>query len=526
MKQNRREFLRKSYKASIAVTLAPLLMPQTAAAVEPEVKTFPDGDYKALVYIMFEGGNDAFNMVLPVERDDPLKTPEENCRSYDTYYAGRGSALGVKDGDFSDALATKITAEGKLDFSSGNPYPAEQPYQSGFYRTNKGIGVNAVMPELAHMMNEGKVATVAAVGTLFEPLLDENNNRIGTQKPGFLGSHSTQRRMTYIGQSNQMNNFGWVGRLYDTWGKVNGDSVVASNISYNGHTHALLGRSTAPLVLRAGSPRYPSAMQVGEKDARESIAALPTDKPFSNVYNRMTGRSFKLGRKLVEVNRTPMTALDGLTNVYGDALFSQPTKTVLGIGDHIKARFFDQMQMALKMIKYGKDNGFKRQVFFVKFEGFDTHWSGGSNSQSMREFSMGMYDFQNALEALGVADNVTTFTTSEFGRSLRSNGNGTDHAWAGHNLIIGGAVKGGLYGEFPDWRLGKRGDEGGKQDSRRNGTIIPKIAMEQQHATIAKWFGADDATLHGIFGNLHKFGTTGLADGTYDLGFMQAPVTV
>ncbi|MEN8174068.1 MAG: DUF1501 domain-containing protein, partial [Chloroflexota bacterium] len=305
--------------------------------------------------------------------------------------------------------------------------------------------------------------------------------------------------MVHIGQSNAMQQFGWVGRVFDAWGNVNGADVVAPNVSFGGNTHGLIGRSNAPLVLRTSPSGYSASIGGWERDDRKAISEQVTQTPFDDLYNRMVGRSFALGDKLVDIWANSRTFSS--TNTYGGALFSIPTRETLDSGYHLSGKLFRQLQAVLKMIEYGKSNGFKRQVFYVKFEGFDTHSAGtGGNSERLREISMGLYDFQNALEELGAADSVTTFTTSDFGRSVRSNGDGTDHAWAGHNLIIGNAVKGGLYGEFPDWRKGRSG--GGTQDARRNGTIIPKIAIEQQYATLGKWFGMSDALNHEIFGNL------------------------
>ncbi|MEN8174060.1 MAG: hypothetical protein ABFS03_14410, partial [Chloroflexota bacterium] len=322
MNKSRRKFLKTACKTSLAAGFAPMLAPKEALAVTDPGFT----DYKALVYIVLEGGNDAFNMVLPVERSaDPLNPYTDNPRSYDSFFASRGGTLAVADADFSSDLDTKIDVNGKLDFATGNPYVSGsetvQSYRSGFYRTNAGVGVNALMPELAHMMNQGNVATVASVGTLFEPLRDQNNATLGVQTPGFLGSHNTQRRMMEIGQSNALHEFGWVGRLFDQWVPVNGtDDVVAPNISFGGNAHALIGRSNAPLVLRTGPSGYSRNIEQGERNVRTAISEQATPKPFESLYNRMVGRSFGLGDKLVDIWANAHTF--SATNAYGGELFS------------------------------------------------------------------------------------------------------------------------------------------------------------------------------------------------------------
>ena len=170
-----------------------------------------------------------------------------------------------------------------------------------------------------------------------------------------------------------------------------------------------------------------------------------------------------------------------------------------------------QLKIVARMIAARDTLGMRRQVFFVTQNGYDNH--DGLNDVHpglLRELGGAMAEFQQALDAMGVAGQVTTFSASEFGRTLVSNGNGSDHGWGGHHLVLGGAVRGGrFYGKHPELAL----DGPGFVD---HGRMLPDVAVDQFGATLATWFGAGGATLDDVFPNLRRF------DGR-DLGFMQDP---
>jgi uncharacterized protein (DUF1501 family) len=169
-----------------------------------------------------------------------------------------------------------------------------------------------------------------------------------------------------------------------------------------------------------------------------------------------------------------------------------------------------QLKTVAQLIRLRASQGPGRQVYFVGLGGFDTH--GGQSWQQfdlLRQLSQAVAAFQLALSEIGSAQNVTTFTMSDFGRTLQPNSGGTDHAWGNHQLVIGAAVKGGLYGQFPDFTLG------GKDDATGGGAWIPQFSNQQFGATLGRWFGADPATLDTqVFkGELSRFSRP-------DLGFM------
>ena len=168
-----------------------------------------------------------------------------------------------------------------------------------------------------------------------------------------------------------------------------------------------------------------------------------------------------------------------------------------------------QLQQVAKIIKLRSSTGMSRQVFFCSIGGFDTH---GSQSWQqwdlLRQLSEALIAFYNATGELGVADRVTSFTLSDFGRTLQPSGTGSDHGWGSHHLILGGAVQGGnVYGTFPQMALG------GPDDSGNRGAMIPSSSTDQYGSTLAKWFGVPAASLPAVFPNIANFGTA-------DLGFM------
>jgi uncharacterized protein (DUF1501 family) len=167
-----------------------------------------------------------------------------------------------------------------------------------------------------------------------------------------------------------------------------------------------------------------------------------------------------------------------------------------------------QLKAVAKLAKIGKDRGLKRQIFYVKDGGYDTHNNQSQqHARKLRGLSLGLGDFYRALESMGMENEVTLISTSDFGRSTGDNGDGTDHAWGGSYFALGGAVKGGTYGVAPDLTLGS------EDDYTHKGRLIPTTSNTQYFATVVRWFGLDDDSLHAIFPELKNFEQK-------DLGFM------
>ena len=503
MKLNRRGFLKIMYSSTVATALYPLIGSQKLYASSSQ----DFSDYKALVYVYLHGGNDSFNMIVPTD-----------STGYDNYKKVR-SSLAIKNNDLSSYLKIDETT-GKLNLRSGNPYAKENisvlsgnnndAYLKGLYHiSGTDIGINGVMPEVAYLIKSNKMAVLSNIGTLVEPVTKTEIENGNVKLPSYLFSHNTQSRVQETGQADNKSIEGWIGRLFDEWSNINGSDLFGKNISFAGYSHALVGKNVEPLAMSTNPTGFDSRTKT---DMREELYDTTDINPFLSLYNKRISNSFEFSSDIATIwdNSHTYSSLDP----YGNELFTIPSKDDLQMYNHPSGSLVKQLESVSKMIDYGKNNGVKRQVFFVKLGGFDTH-SGqlDNHPKQLRELSMSLGKFQTAMEELGVSDNVTTFTLSDFGRTATSNGNGTDHAWAGHNLVMGGAVKGGIYGEMPDLT------PGGDQDYGKNGRIIPSISVDQQLSTLTKWFGVDDSLIEKLFPNISNFDNTKYAR---DIGFMES----
>lgn len=510
-------------------------MPQLSAA-SPNFS-----DYKALVCIFLNGGNDGFNMFVP--------TGSDVASGYDTYASIRGN-LAIA----SNTLTHVDLNSAKLETGTGNPYfqdgLEERAYVKGVYDMSANgmdIGVNAVMPELSQLIGDNKASVIANIGTLVEPVTRSAILSGNPSLPLFLFAHNHQQRILQTGQANNLNDIGWAGKIADAWQGVNGGSALGLNISYGGNDRMLIGEATAPLNLGLGSPAPYRGMLAGEFGASDDrIAAFKallgeenssptgnlhfdstntysTGNPFETLYAKQSRKSLSVYTQLfqdwknTEVNYTR-------TGSYGEPLFQLPTFSDLGFEKDLGGRLLEQLENVAKMIHLAANNKldnktFNRQIFFVTLGGFDTHASQVyEHPRLLRELSLGLWKFQQAMEEFGLAKQVTTFTMSDFGRTITNNGDGTDHAWGSHHIVMGGDGNGGagslnggaMLGSLPDIRLA------GDQDFSDQGRIIPELCQDQLNATLCRWFGMDEGSLAGIFPNLQNFESNpGIARSAY-----------
>ena len=323
------------------------------------------------------------------------------------------------------------------------------------------------------------------------------------------------------------------------------NSSLGLNISYAGNDRMLIGQSTSPLVLKAGALPEIYHLRAGEDagnsfdDRRAFFKALSgiegstprvdfdaartitTTDPYKALYNRKQLTSLATFEQLnqswnsVDINySTP--------GPYGEALFEIPTAQQLGFTTAVRGRLISQLEAVAKMVHLGASGSFgenyNRQIFFVELSGFDTHADQASQHPLLlRELSLGLWKFQKAMEELGYADKVTSFTMSDFGRTLSQNGDGTDHAWGSHQLVMGGDGNGSngqldggkLIGELPVMQLG------GIDDYSEKGRMIPQLSQDQVNASLIQWFGADQNLVRNLFPNLSNFQTNGNIESAY-----------
>ncbi|SFV60535.1 putative exported protein [hydrothermal vent metagenome] len=484
--KNRRDFLKLS-----AVTISALAVPSTLFAEE----SF--SDYKALVVIYNAGGNDGFNMFIP-SGDDALT-------GYSNYAKAREN-IKVANSD----LPLTVT-NNQLDLTAGNPYALNNElsdsYTKGFYKhIGMDVATNALMPELAHLVNQGKVAVVSNVGNLIEPATKAEFLAKTKVRPPFLFAHNHQTKLAMTGEASLLNYSGWAGRVFDNWIDINGGDIYGMNISVGRSEHLFYGDKTKGLNINSNGP---TSYKHIKRDIYDELVQVGESDKFKKLYQELQQHSFEMQDVIVgDWNNNAPTFSS--TNAYGGELFSEPTHEQL---QESKPTLTDtsiikRLKAVAKLAYIGKNRGLKRQIFFVYDGGYDTHNNQSiQHARKLRGLSLGIGDFTKALEEMGMANEVTTFNISDFGRSIGENGDGTDHAWGSNLFVVGGAVKGGLYGTLPDLTLGS------DDDIAKKGRLIPTTSMSQYYGTIVKWFGADDVLLAKVVPELDNFSVK-------DLGFM------
>jgi len=495
--KTRREFLKLTGNYAALAGFSSMMSPLSLFANDAELT-----GYKALVVVLQHGGNDSINMLVP-SGDDAKK-------GYSNYASVR-STLTVQNVDLTSQLSV---TNGVLSLGSGsaNPYyqngELTEAYTKGFYKHNNvdGLATNGMMPEFAHLVNEGKIAMIANVGNLRQSTTKAEIDNKTAVLPPFLYSHNSQRKLIFNGDASTLNREGWAGRIADDWSSVNGGSVYGMNISLKGVSHLLYGQNSEPLILNPNKPTEYSGIT---RSVYDDLLDEQHNEIFKTLYNTKRKHSFATQDVLVSDWNTAGPTLSS-TNAYGEELFSLPSNATLGISnqDQMASGLLTQLSAVAKLAYIGKNSGLKRQVFYVVQGGYDTH-SNQSEKHSglLRELSLALGDLHTALKEMGMENEVTTFNISDFGRSIGNNGDGTDHAWGAHHFVMGGAVTGGLYGTLPDLTLD------GEDDASKKGRLIPTTSMSQYLGTIVKWFGADEAMLNGLFPDRVNFTEK-------DLGFM------
>jgi uncharacterized protein (DUF1501 family) len=513
-------------------SLGQLALSKQAVAAAPDFN-----DYKALVCIFLYGGNDAFNMLVPTSTDAN--------KGYEPYADVRGG-LAVSSKDLGiDQVTTnhENLNQGVLGTGGQNPYNLNHnqstAYTKGIYPlSSKGIdlGVNGVMPELAQLIIDNRTSILANSGTLIRPVTRDEIVDKSAELPVYLFAHNHQQRILQTGQADNLNDIGWAGKIADQWHNINHNSPFGLNISYAGNDRMLIGNNSSPLVLNPGnvpSINYLSGDSNANTDRRALFNALAgiegsttrlefgTDRtdavsdPFRALYNNQSLNAVSTFNQLkqiwdsLEVNYTT-------TGSYGEALFEVPTAQQLGFTQSVNGNLIRQLESVSKMIHLAASGNlgadFNRQIFFVELGGFDTHASqAAQHPLLLRELSLALWKFQKAMEELGHAEKVTSFTMSDFGRTLSFNGDGTDHAWGSHQLVMGGYGRGDvgrlnggkMLGQLPEMVLS------GSDDYSSKGRIIPTLSQDQVNAPLLQWFGVEQSQIVDLFPLIRNFQSEG-----------------
>ncbi|MGK5026254.1 DUF1501 domain-containing protein [Janthinobacterium sp. RB2R34] len=437
------------------------------------------GDYKAMVCLFLNGGNDAFNTVLATD-----------SASWNEY-------LRVRNTGGSDSIHLPGISEtgGVLPV---NPATAQ---------AGRSFALHPSLGPLKELFDGGRAAVVANVGTLVQPTTLAQYKAKSVALPPKLFSHNDQQSTWQSGQPEGAS-VGWGGRLGDL-AMAGNSNAMFTTISAAGNTVFLSGQQVRQFqVGQAGAVpiRGISANLFGTAAGTSALQAILADagsdlieqEQKSAVQRAISSQSILSGAMLAA----------GPSGVPNPSSYINPTTGVAATNP-----LAVQLQTVARIIGGRSALGARRQVFYVTLGGFDTHDRQKiQQADLMARLAHALAYFDTTLAALQGTDlrrQVTTFTASDFGRTFTSNGDGTDHGWGAHHFVVGGAVRGrDIYGAFPASGLGHALDVG-------SGSLLPTISVDQYGATLARWFGVPDSQLGEVFPNLANFSQR-------DLGFMTA----
>ena len=417
------------------------------------------GDYKALVCILLSGGNDSFNMIVP-----------KSTSEYNDYALTRSNLALAKDD--------------LLDIDPSNPDGRE-------------FGLHPSLNGMQSLFDSGNLAFVNNVGTLIEPVTKSGVENGSVQVPLGLLSHSDQVMHWQTACPQDRSNKGWGGKMADILKSQNTDNGVSMNISLGGNNIFQRGEEVTEFAIN--------------NDGGVAILGWDFQLPFFNTvreditsmvnkeYEDLFKDSYKgVLKRSIDSNDAFNAAIAGVPD-----LATQFSATNLS----------QNLRMVANTIAARDELGAKRQIFFVQLGGFDNHDELiNNNAALLNQLDDAMSEFYAATEELGISDCVTTYTISDFARTLTSNGNGTDHAWGGNAIVMGGAVKGKkLYGDYPILNLGSNLELGG-------GILLPTTSADSYFAELALWFGISPNDLALILPNIGNFYDT--SSGVAPLGFL------
>ena len=456
--KSRRDFLKLSAMAAMGMA-TPFTAINRMKGMSSLLPSPPFTDYKALVCLFLHGGNDSYNMLMP--KSGSAYTDYQNTRS--NLALDSSEMLGIESDVF---------------------------------------GVHPSMPNVRQMYQDSELAFICNSGTLIEPTTKQEY--LDGTKPLPLGlfSHLDQFNHWQTALPGTRTNIGWAGKVADMIGGDNGNQHIPMNVSLSGSNIFQYGMNNSEFSMNSNGPVMPTNWTATWGHNPQRRAAL--DSMVHSVYDDMYMGTY---------NNIFKNAIDG-GQAFQEALGNSYNFTTPFSGHYVSENF----EMIARTISVHEELDFQRQIFWVRYGGWDHHDELLSNHQnylSVVDDALG--SFRAALNEIGMFNDVTTFVISEFSRKLTSNGNGTDHAWGGNMMAMGGDVNGGMmYGNYPSLEL---------SDSNpsliHNGTLIPDTASDSVFAELSMWYGIPVSDLLAIFPNLGNFHNMGaMSTVNPPLGFM------
>ena len=443
---SRRDFLQAA-GAGMVATSPVVGLTQMAAPLGPF------SDYRALVCVFLFGGNDSFNVLVP--RSDA---------EYNIYSQSRQN----------------------LAIERASLLPV-----SPLTRDGTEYGLHPSMGAIRTLFDSARVALITNVGPLIQPTTKEQYLNGTVTLPPRLFSHNDQQDQWQSLRGREPGKTGWAGRVGDLLRQHVSDQRLATNVSLAGNQLFQAADETVAYTMGQNGP-IPFQGMGDSSRQRQRNAAF--QRILGAEYDTMYERAYRdIQRRAVETADRVSAALET----------AQPLSTAMP-----DSRLGRQLRTVAQLISVRGQLRMRRQIFFVSTGGFDSHDNQlQSQPPLLGDVSESVSAFYRATVELGVANSVTTFTQSDFGRTLTSNGDGTDHGWGGIQMVVGDAVRGReLYGRYPRLEIG------GPDDVRR-GRLIPSVSADQYAATLAKWIGIPDADMGHVAPHLHNFARR-------DLGFL------
>jgi uncharacterized protein (DUF1501 family) len=465
---NRREFLRRSiYSALGGVGLYSALgnLQLVSAAARDNRKGAP-GDYKALVCVFLFGGNDSCNTIVP------YSTPH-----YGIYQATRPAVVLSQ----ASILARSLTPQPIVSGLPGGP-----PSDGASY------GLHPSMPELRTLFNTQRAAVISNVGTLLGPITQAQLQNGSHPAPPQLFSHDDQSNFWQTSRPEDVNANGWGGRIADLLHAQNTNQQLPMTISVSGQNLFQRGNDVDQYVMSSAGVPPIEFLEIYQNELGvDAFNALMAQGTQAHMFERGYANAMRRSIATYEMVNTALNAATPLTTVFPSGNLGR------------------QLQMVARMINVRAALGMQKQVFYVGLGGFDTHNDQlGTQAAILTDLSQSLKAFYDASVEMGLSESVTTFTASDFGRTLSTNSDGTDHGWGGHHFVVGGAVRGGrFFGTMNSLA------QNGNPDDAGYGQIIPTTSVDQYAATLASWFGVSASGIADIFPTLPQYAVP-------NLGFM------